>query len=267
VEKNPSGQAGGQASYADGNPLANRAMKVWEEAATVLIQGQSLKTWSYPSPDIERVQVVLTTNGRPLDVDVELWQGPDNTPMKMLVYNEDGKFRPFRTILETPRGQNTISIRNIAELEFPCKACVSAENIEYDQALALSKSNGQVIQGGALRTYPYDSDVSSVQVLLKTDGRPLNARIELLQGPNNVKQVIELYSEDGIDRPFYAIIETPESGNVVRIVNTATLEFPLTAWVQTYSIDQSSTGDIPSTLYGGGDVVKNRPGNNDPFIG
>lgn len=195
----------------------------------VLVQGGSLRTWSYPSPAVERARVVLSTDGRPLDADVELWQGPDNTPVKMRVYVEDGSTRAFNSVIETPRGPNTISVRNIGQLEFPLAAVVTAKDVVPGDA---GMSMGMTIQGGALRTYPFDPSVDTVKVLLTTDGRPLNSRIELLQGPNNNKQVIELYTEDGNDRPFFMEIETPGSGNVVRIVNTAPVEFPLTAAVQ-----------------------------------
>jgi hypothetical protein len=228
---------------------AGRAARVREAESTILVQGGSLRTWSYRNPLTEQVQVVLSTEGRPLDADIELWHGPDNTPCKMRVYVENGQLRPFSAVVETPRGPNTVAIRNIGQLEFPFAADVYANDVEDPSPDCIESS--MTIQGGALRTYPFDSRVDSVEVLLKTDGRPLNARIELLQGPNNNKEVIELYTEDGFDRPFFCILETPGSGNVVRIVNTAPVEFPMTAAVVPHSLSEE---DMAGAILGG-DVV------------
>lgn len=199
----------------------------------VLVQGNSLKTWTYNSPMIDRVQVAVRTEGRPFDTEVDLWQGPDNTPQKMRVYSEDGAIRPFQVLVETPRAPNTVAIRNVGQMEFPMIAAVQADT---SNRMPMMDSELRTVQGGALRTYPFDPTVESVQVMITTDGRPLTARIELLQGPNNNKQVIEVYCEDGYDRPFYVIMETPGSGNVVRVVNTATVEFPMSVAVEAYQI-------------------------------
>ena len=229
---------------ANAGSLSAPKRKAADPADTILVQGGSLKTWSFASPALERLQVRLTTEGRPLDADIELWQGPDNTPCKMRVYVEDGSLRPFSAVIETPRGPNTVAIRNIGQIEFPLAAKVAADDV--DRPAADIASAAMTIQGGALRTYPFDPSVESVQIMLKTDGRPLNARIELLQGPNNNKQVVELYTEDGLDRPFFAVIETPGSGNVVRVVNTAPVEFPMTASVVPNEIntDYSASGVV-----------------------
>jgi hypothetical protein len=195
------------------------------------------------------VQVNLATEGRPLDADIELWHGPDNTPCKMRVYVENGQLRPFSAVIETPRGPNTVAIRNIGQIEFPIAANVVAEGVDVPSADCATSAT--TIQGGALRTYPFNPTVDSVQVLLRTDGRPLNARIELLQGPNNNKQVIELYTEDGCDRPFFCYLVMPGAGNVVRVVNTAPVEFPMTAAVVPHSINQTPSSEAVL----GGDVV------------
>jgi hypothetical protein len=218
--------------------------EIWERSTPTIIQGSSLRTWSFANPAIKKVHVLLKTDGRPLEADVELWQGPDNTPQEMKVYVEDGALRTFSVFLDTPHYPNTVAVRNTGHMEFPLFSCVGPDKEHsLEDIVANSKATRQIVQGGALRTYPFDSPVDSVIVQLKTDGRPLHARIELLQGPNNNKQVIVLESEDGHEMPFWTVIQTPGSGNVVRILNLAPMEFPMTATVAAYEVNSYDWDD------------------------
>jgi hypothetical protein len=243
-----------------GAGLAERPKTADDKA--IMVQGGSLRTWSYASPAVERVQVILSTEGRPLEADIELYQGPSNTPCKMRVYVEDGQARPFSAVIETPRSPNTVAIRNVGQMVFPFAANVIADTPAagtpsiVDSPSAECTASFQTVQGGAIRTYPFDPSVDSVQVLLATDGgRPLNARVELIQGPNNNKQVIDLYTEDGLDRPFFCVLETPGPGNVVRIVNSGPMEFPIIASVVPDSFSQGGAfydpDDSQAVIMGG----------------
>mmetsp|Transcript_20513 Transcript_20513/g.48707 ORF Transcript_20513/g.48707 Transcript_20513/m.48707 type:complete len:379 (-) Transcript_20513:267-1403(-) len=245
-----------------GGSLAKSAMsdEVWKNLQPIKVQGGSLRTWSFQSPYVDSIQVHLRTEGRPLNANVELWKGPDNTPQKVAVYLEDGSFRPFRCTILIPDEQNAISIRNTAQMEYPLHAAIQAglyrppssktndEDDNNDKQSATERLASiactRIIQGGAVFTMPFSPTTASVEIVLKTDGRPLNARIELLHGPNNVKQVMELYTEDGFVRPFYAIVDTPGTGNVIRIVNTATVEFPIQASVEPYFVEEQDENEF-----------------------
>lgn len=75
----------------DPNNTSQRRLK------PIQIQGGSLKTWTFPSPRVESVQVFLKTEGRPLNANVEVWQGPgayNNTKLSYsIIINEKGSWQ------------------------------------------------------------------------------------------------------------------------------------------------------------------------------
>jgi|TARA_B100000513_G_scaffold78302_1_gene31761 hypothetical protein len=65
------------------NVVSPTSKPMMSDGDAILVQGGSLRTWAYNSMAVEQVNVNLGTNGRPLDAEIELWHGPDNTPWKM----------------------------------------------------------------------------------------------------------------------------------------------------------------------------------------
>ena len=45
---------------------------------------------------------------------------------------------------------------------------------------------------------------------------------------------MEIYGSDGYKRPLFVVLETPGEGNMLRIRNDATQEFPLYATIEPY---------------------------------
>ena len=180
--------------------------------------------------------------------------------------------------MATPYVGNSISIRNTNTLEYPLQAILEGGKVGMDDPETQEKmqrmqaKKPKVCQGGATLTERLQPEVQSVQVFLQSEGRPLQCRIELIQGPNNVKQVMEVYTEEGTVRPFYAILETPGYGTgVVRIINTSTMEFPFTATVEPWDLgnadddfDAQTTGGSPFFEVSGGPLgLENSNGNGE----
>jgi hypothetical protein len=216
---------------------------------TMFVRGSALKTWSYASTAVDRMQVVLTNDHRPLDADVELWQGPDYTPLRMHVHSEDGGAYPFNIVV-TAYATNAIAMRNTGHWPFPLGARVIAKDIvetnmktskfHVDALSSNDHATSLDVKGGNLHSCTLDDSIDKVEITLETDGQPLNAIIELIQGHNesssrssgDVKQVIELYTEDGLYRPVEATIETVGNGNTVRLLNTGPADRYMIANIQ-----------------------------------
>jgi len=197
-------------------------------ALTQRIEGKTRKTWKFTDVSKDRVQVELASEGRPIHADLQLWLGPNYTPFTMKAYSEDGKARPIHTLIGTRNKAATVEVRNIAEQEFPFSA---ASNYAVGAMEALPRelpatTDGERVDGGALRSYPIDPATNRLEVILKTDKRQLKARIELLNGPNNPKQTYEVYTSSGEVNQLAVCFEVPDAGNTFRILNLSPVEFP-----------------------------------------
>jgi len=192
------------------------------------VEGKTRKTWKFNDMTKDRVQVALSSEGRPINSDIQLWLGPDWTPFKMTAYSEDGRIRPVQTIVGTRNKEAMIEVRNIGEFEFPFSA---ASNYATGSMATLpleipANTAGERVDGGAIRSFLLDPATEQVEVVLKTDGRQLNARIELLNAPNNAKQTYECFTNNGELNSLCVAFNSPDAGNTIRIINLAPVEFP-----------------------------------------
>jgi len=192
------------------------------------IEGTTRKTWKFNDLTKDRVQLALTSEGRPINSEVQLWLGPDWTPFTLKAYSEDGKLRPIQTLVGTRNKSAMIEVRNVGDDTFPFSA---ASNYAKGAMVALPTElpaaiEGERCDGGALRSYPIDQASEQVEVVLNTDGKQLNARVELLNAPNNPKQTFECFTNNGELNSLVVCFNCPDPGNTIRVVNLAPVEFP-----------------------------------------
>lgn len=213
--------------------------KFFEPVTPTRIQGNTLRTCQIDD-SLNFFKISLQTEGRPLHATAELWHTPSYVPLTMKVYLEDGSQRPFNALVASPLSGNAVSIRNTHPLEYPLTACVDVDNQAANDFAALAQQVaesdvGEVIQGGALKSYVVDPSAEKVLVHLRTDAYcKVAGVIEITQGPNNKKQYIDFYGSDGKKRPLFFVLDTPGPGNVLRIINQATVEFQFIASVQPF---------------------------------
>ncbi|KAL3794891.1 hypothetical protein ACHAWO_007665 [Cyclotella atomus] len=203
-------------------------------------------------------QTFVETDGRPLDVMMELWDGPNNTPTRVKMYSEDGRQRPMNILTNSMNGRGgTVSVRNAGPMEFPVNAAVSSMNRGYggpemmmggpmsemmmqpggmrqssNGFIAPSTARGETVQGGALKTFTLPRSVNAVQVTITSDGLPVNAKVELWGTSSHIKQLAEVYNDNGQTRPFAAIIDVTGGENTIAIRNTGPLEYPIKVVVE-----------------------------------
>lgn len=209
-------------------------MSIAQGSGMVRCEGGSRKTFTFPDQGQEIVQIGMTTEGRPLNAEIELWIGPNWTPYSLKCFSDDGRQFPARILVGTRNKPAEIELRNVGQMELPFTAAASYAKpplVDIRERI-IDAGDGITVQGGAIDSIPLGSEVNQVRVYLKTDTRQLNTRVELLNGPNNIKQQFEVFTNNGVLNSLYVVMDTPGNANTIRIINQAPLEFPAYAYIE-----------------------------------
>lgn len=195
----------------------------------VNIQGETRHTWNFNDATREMTQVVLqSTSGRPVNADIQLWVGPDWTPVTVKCHSEDGKEYPVQTMVGTRNKVANLEIMNTGPYTMPIKAAASyaIEPLAGARERVATEAEGRYMEGGSIYHHSFAPEIEQLSVLLKTEGKQLNAKIELLNGPNNVKLEYEIFTNNGNLNSLFIVFDTPKEGNSIRVKNLATMEYP-----------------------------------------
>jgi hypothetical protein len=224
------------------------------------LQGNSRRTWSNSGYDsyggTKDTVVQMDSQGRPVRASVEVWEGPNYTPLKVNLYSEDGNRRPFQTLVEAPRDgrPHAVTVNNKGPQEMPLNARVTSSyhndpNSYYNYGPPVDIRRIKV-DGNALKTVTLPYNIQNVKLSLRSQGGPIKATVELWEGPGAAKQVAEVDSQDGLNKPFSAMIDT-SGGTTVAVRNTGPVEFPIEMFVEMYSYGGGYQNNGYGRGYGG----------------
>ncbi len=200
----------------------------------VRIEGKTRHAFTFMDASKDVAQVaMMSPNDRPITAEINLWDGPDYTPFSARCHSENGKEYPIQVLVGTKSKAVSVEVKNIGSYTYPINAACSYAIDPLAMApVDMTAEVGTYVEGGAVKMMPFTADIEQLQVLLKTDGKQLKAKIELLNGPNNVKQEFEVYASNGDACSLFVCFQTPGQGNSIRIRNLSTLEYPLDFYVR-----------------------------------
>lgn len=214
-----------------------------DKKADIRIEGGgTLKTFKMPE-GVERVQYKLASpTGRPIKAKVELWIGPIRSVHELIYDCMDGISFPLAATLQFKKGVDPVlKMSTDSTYEFPLVCGVFVPSKEEEEKLgAITKDmfytaplkdrvqGGSTIdgKGGAIRSFPIDDSWEKTQIMVwsKDVGKKsFKTNIEVLQGPNNAKQHINLRC-GGSTQPWHGVIDTPGPGWMIRCNSKKYLE-------------------------------------------